>query len=314
MKIVTSGFPYIDIDAYSGCVAYAALLKKQGFQAEAVSTSRWNESITKTIRSWQTPLITKYIPSAHDTYTLIDVSDPKHFDTFVDINRVEKVIDHHPGFESYWQEKIGTNVRIEFIGAVCTQVYELWKMVEKLNEMSSVSASLLVCGILDNTLNFGAKVTTQRDVVAYKELLKIAGLPKEWANQYFMECQASVVADVVTAIKNDTKVLIFHSFVNPLSTGQLVVWDGRMILDAYGDVLIKNFQAANSEWFMNLVSVGEGKSYFLATSTNVQQWLSGLLKIQFTGPIAAADRLWLRKEIIQQDIVTKKPDNQKLHN
>jgi inorganic pyrophosphatase/exopolyphosphatase len=65
-----------------------------------------------------------------------------------------------------------------------------------LGEMGQASARLLMCGILDNTLNFGAKITTERDRRAYQELSKIADLPEDWPAQYFAACQAGIVHDL----------------------------------------------------------------------------------------------------------------------
>lgn len=199
MRVITSGSAYIDIDAYACIIAYAELLRMQGIEAVALNTAPLNESISKTVRSWRATLETVYVPSLSDTFTLIDVSDPGHFDRIVDIARVDEVIDHHPGFESYWQERIGDDAHIEFIGAACTLVYERWKAAGLLEKMSVISARLLVCGILDNTLNFGANVTTQRDIEAYDKLLVQADLPDNWTAQYFTECQEVILSDAVAA-------------------------------------------------------------------------------------------------------------------
>jgi hypothetical protein len=43
--VITSGKPYLDIDAYGAIVAYAELLRAQSNDAQAVSTSTLNESI-----------------------------------------------------------------------------------------------------------------------------------------------------------------------------------------------------------------------------------------------------------------------------
>lgn len=302
MRVVTSGSAYVDIDAYAGSVSYAELLQVQGDKAVAVSTAPLNESISETVRSWQAPLKTEFSSSGDDTFTLIDVSDPDYFDKIVDPNRVDEVIDHHPGFEQYWQERIGEKAHIEFIGAACTLVYERWKAADLLGKMSVVSARLLVCGILDNTLNFGAKVTTQRDIDAYDTLLAQADLPDDWTAQYFTECQEAILGDAVAAIQNDTKTLTFKSFEQPICFGQLVVWDGKQVLAEHSDVLREALSAVKPEWFMNLISVGERKSYFVTDNQLVQGWLTELLGVQFDGSVAIADRLWLRKEVIKQDI------------
>lgn len=123
MRIVTSRARYIDIDAYAGCVAYAELLEIQGEEARAVSTAPLNESITKTVRSWPAKFSTDYSPSVRDEYIVIDVSDPEHFDIFVQLTRVTEIIDHHPGFEQYWHEKLGEKAQIERVGSVATRKF-----------------------------------------------------------------------------------------------------------------------------------------------------------------------------------------------
>lgn len=302
MKIITAGPGYIDIDAYAGIIAYAELLQKQGQSAQAVSTSAPNESVTKTVRSWQVSLQTKYTPRPDDTFTMIDVSAPDFFDSFVELDRVEAIIDHHPGYESYWQERIGENAMIETVGAACTQVYECWKRADMLAEMSETCARLLICGILDNTLNFGAKITTQRDHEAYDALKQIANLPSDWPAQYFHECQAAIDKDPIGAIENDTKMVTYPTQQTVYRVGQFAVWDAAKILAAFQDDLIRHFEAQNDPWFINIISIGSQKSYFLATDPATQTWLSDLLHVSFEGSLAVADRLWLRKEIMQAAI------------
>lgn len=232
---------------------------------------------------------------------MIDVSDPAYFDKVVDVERVAEVIDHHPGFEEYWQQRLGDSSQIEFIGAACTLVYERWKAADLIGKMSSMSARLLICGILDNTLNFGAKVTTPRDIAAYDRLLAQADLPDDWTAQYFTECQESILQDVVAAIQSDTKILSFKSFMQPICFGQLVAWDAKQVLIEHQEVLKEALVSIKPDWFINLISVGERKSYFVTDNTDVQAWLSRLLGVRFEGSVAIADRLWLRKEVIKRD-------------
>jgi inorganic pyrophosphatase len=302
MKVVTSGARYIDIDAYAGCVAYAELLRLQGHEAKAVSLAPWNESISKSVQSWQAAFETSYASSPDDTFVIIDVSDPTQFDTFVDLERVSEVIDHHPGFEAHWEERIGKDAHIEFIGAACTQVYEQWKTAGLIDKMSVTSARLLIAGILDNTLNFGAHVTTDRDELAYEDLLKRADLPDDWTKQYFTECQDAIFADVSNAVANDTKVLTFTSLPGTIGVGQLVVWDAKPVLEEHKDTIRATLAQVDPIWFLNLVNVGERKSYFVCEDAKIQKWLSRLLGVTFDDSVAQADRLWLRKEIIKADI------------
>jgi inorganic pyrophosphatase len=63
MHIVTTGFTYADIDGYAGCVAYAELLRAQGIDAEAISTAPPNQSVSKTVLSWNPQIKNAYTPN-----------------------------------------------------------------------------------------------------------------------------------------------------------------------------------------------------------------------------------------------------------
>jgi inorganic pyrophosphatase len=302
MKVVTSGLTFLDIDAYAGCVAYAELLNLQGQEAIAFSTATVNESVTRTIRSWKAPLVTNYEPSSNDAFILIDVSEPDFLEKTVSVDQVEEVIDHHVGYEKFWEEKIGSKATIEFIGAACTQVYESWVQARLLDKMSELSARLLISGILDNTLNFEAGVTTKRDHDAYQALLVIANLPENWTAQYFEECQESIFENIESALTNDTKVMSFKSLGDSkVAFGQLVVWDASRAIDDYRNIIEKIMSHKSANWFVNIVSISDGQSIFLASNETVTLWAENVTGARFDQGLAYADRLWLRKEIFKQD-------------
>lgn len=304
MKIITSGARYIDIDAYAGCVAYAELLQKQDQAAQAVSTGVLNQSIPTIVRGWAVDFKTTYDPAEGDTFTLIDVSEPDYFESFVDRTRIDEVIDHHPGFEAYWQECIGEGATIEHVGAACTQVFEKWAQAELDAEMSETSARLLMCGILDNTLNFGAKITTKRDHHAYDALSQIANLPEDWPAQYFGACQSEIVADLPQAIRDDTKTMAgFKTFPDAIAVGQMAIWDGAALATDSFETFKAVLSADQPRWFMNLISIKDGSSYFVTDDVAAQAWLAALLGVTFEGNVAIANRMWLRKEIKKADIV-----------
>lgn len=299
MIVVTSGARYIDIDAYAGCVAYAELLNLLGKPAVAVTTSPINESVPTFLRDLNAPLQTDYNPGTDDKFILVDVSDPSVFDPLVEEDRIIEVIDHHLGFEDYWHAKISVMSHIEFIGAAATLIYEQWENAGKLEQMSKVSAELLAAAILDNTLNFGANVTTPRDHAAYEFLTRHAGLDDKWVAKYFTDCQQAIMDDLPKALQNDTKSLQLEGLEATVSFGQLVIWDVRNVLTHELETLTNVMTEISETWLINVVSISEGKSHFVADNTAVQSWLENLLQVHFDGSIAHADRLWLRKEVMK---------------
>lgn len=303
MKIITAGSYYLDIDAYAGIIAYAELLRKQGINAQAVSTAPLNESITETVRSWPVDLKRVYKPSPDDTFTLIDASTPGQLDTIVDEAKIDLIVNHYTKDESYWKQHPGVRVDIDQIGAACTLVYEYWRDAKLLDQMSQTSARLLVCGILDNTLNFGSATTTARDKAAYDDLFTRTELPADWPAHYFGECQTIIDSDPVNAMLTDSKMIEFKGLDQTLKVGQLVVWDTNKVLHEDRGKLKASLAMQDAGWFINIVSIGERKSYFVCDNPELQLWLSGLLDIQFRGDIAPAGRMWLRKEITRQDLI-----------
>jgi inorganic pyrophosphatase/exopolyphosphatase len=298
MKVVTAGAAYMDIDAYASCIAYAALFKARGEQAIAASSAPLNSSVPALVRSWGGALETNYRPKPDDEFIIVDVSNPAAFDTLAPKDRIVEVIDHHPGFIGYWQDRPEVDADIEFIGAACTMIYERWKAAGLLDKLGTVNARLLVCGILDNTLNFKAVITTARDHAAYEDLLKRADLPADWPKKYFDECQKVIEADLVSAIKNDLKDFTEVPEL-PDYMGQLVVWNADRLVRSRSSEIMDILGAISPDWGVNIVSISEGRSYFMARNPRAQAKLNALLGVTFKDDIARADRLWLRKEILK---------------
>ncbi len=301
MIVVTSGKPYIDIDALACIVGYAELLKLRGNDAQGVSTSSLNESITASLKADASTLATAYQPAANDTFVIVDLSVPEQFDPIVDPERVVELFDHHPGQEAYWAGRLGAKSHLEFIGATATLIFEAWQRENRFNEMSMTSARLLAAAILDNTLNFGAGVTSSRDRAAFRALAAYTDLDEAWAARYFSEVQQSTLADLAAALRNDTKYFRWDGLAIELTMGQVVVWDARSLIARQLDVLPAALDSPDlgKGWLVNIVSISEGRSYFVSNSPKVQQWLHELIGVTFDGSVARAGRLWLRKEILK---------------
>lgn len=303
MKIVTAGSRYIDIDAYASCIAYANLLNLKGIEAKAVSTAKINESITPNLLKLNYKL-EEYEKDDNDEYIIIDVSSKDYFDNIVVEDKIIEVIDHHVGFEEYWQNKLGEKAKIEFIGAVATLIVELYEKEEMLEKMSKDIAYLLMAAILDNTLNFKAKVTNDRDKSAYKKLETLVANEENYAEKYFLECQFNIQRDLKTAIENDTKIEEISIFL-PRIFAQLTVWNKEDILDKKS-IIYNTLENIGTDWMMNLICLKDGKSYIIASNSEVQRKLENLFDDRFQNDILVMDNVWLRKEIIKKAINFRK--------
>ena len=293
--VVTSGRKYIDIDAYAGCIAYSKLLNNNGVNSIPITTANYNESISKIITDLGLKL-ENYIPSIDDEFIILDVSNPDMFDESVNLENVVEIIDHHTGYENYWKER-NIKADIEFIGSVCTIIFEKFEESNKVELLDENICKLLIAGILDNTLNLKASITTERDIMAYKKLLEIGKINNNWSEEYFISCQESIEKDLEQAIINDMKIEYVNDFL-PKVFGQLLVFDKTSIIENIE--LIKDiFNRYDKDWMLNLISLKDGKSYIYASTENVINNLEILFSNKFNRNLLILDKFMLRKEIMK---------------
>lgn len=303
MKIITSGSKYIDIDAYASCIAYRELFKLKGIEAISVSTSKLNESITEQILECKQSL-DSYQESEEQEFIILDVSEEIYFDTIVKKDKIVELIDHHPGFETVWKEKLGEKAQIESIGAVATIMVEKYQEEHLLNKMEKEVAYMLMAAILDNTLNFKAKITTNRDVMAYKKLQKIVSDNGKYCETYFLECQKIIEHDLINSIHNDTKVGIYHQLL-PNVIAQLTVWDKTNIMKQL-EIIYQVLDRYDNNWIMNLICIKDAKSYIISKHEKVKMQMQKLMHHTFNGNIMELPEVWLRKELIKEAIINEK--------
>lgn len=293
--VVTTGQPFTDIDALACTIAYTALLNLRDKNADAVLPGPLNKSVTPEIISWGLKFSKK--PSTKNAkYILVDISDPKYFASFVNEKGVVEIFDHRPVFENYWKEKLGKYAHIEMVGACATLIWEEYKKRKLVNNISTTSAKLLVTAIISNTLNFKAGVTTERDKVAFRQLLKITNFPKNWVEKYFEDQEKEAMRNPIEAIKNDSKGLGYD-----FKIGQLEFWDSKKFVYKYLKKIEKVLTSSgNEKWFFTSPSISEGKNYLFTKNEDIKKLLEDKIDAKFDGHIGVTKKLLLRKEILQK--------------
>lgn len=295
MIVITSGKKYIDIDAYASCIAYRELLKMLGMEVKFVSTSTLNYSITKSLLKPHI-LLDNYNVEKNDKFIVIDLSNKEFFEDFINEDNIIEIIDHHPGFDNYWNNLLGENSIIEQIGSVATIIVEKYEENKLLNKMDKNIAKLLMAAILDNTLNFTAKITKQRDIEAYSKLEKIAS-DFTFKTRYFNECQKIIENDLINSIINDVKIEETSSYL-PKVLGQLTIWNVNSILKNKETIKMA-MNTYGSEWLINIISLEENKSYILCSTENIKNKLFKVFNCNSEENVLIITPAKLRKEIIK---------------
>lgn len=293
--VITSGRKYIDIDAYASMMAYRELLKViDNNNVIAFTTASLNQSVPPLILDLKYSL-DEPIDNGNDKYILLDVSNPDFFDEQVRLNKIIEIIDHHTGFEQYWAKYPNIETQIEFIGSVCTLIYEKIIQSGHIAILDIDMCKLLIAGILDNTLNLKASITTDRDRNAYSELLKLGNVPENFYKEYFSACESEIMKDFKKAIKDDLK--IEKAGMLPEAIGQMVVLN----LDKFDHEKMKEVFTEYPEWIMNVILLEEGKSYIYFGGDGVQQRLERLFgKKCENDSLLILNQFLLRKQIMKK--------------
>ncbi len=294
--VVTSGNKYLDIDGYAGCIAYARLLNGLGYNAVSVSSALPNESVSSLIKELGLKF-DAYVPTISDQFIVLDVSNPQMIDHIVVEERIIEIIDHHMGFADYWLNKnIKTDVSL--IGSICTIIFEKYVQQNKLDLLDKNLCQILIAGILDNTLNLKADITTSRDIDAYHKLRQIGHIEEEWGHKYFMSCQIEMENHLEESINNCIK----NEYVSdelPQIFGQLLVYNKDFILKHFNQIRTL-FNRYGLKWLLNIICLEDGQSYIMAEDSTARQQLEIFFNKIFENGLLVLNRFMLRKEIMKK--------------
>ena len=288
---------YADIDVYASIIAYADLLNQRGKPAQTYIPTAPNYSVPATL----------HIPEAENTHfalqptdqaIILDISIPEEISKFVPDNQILEIIDHHPGYEEYWHRRIGDKAIIEKIGAVATSVFEWWGECWDYGKMSPEIAKLLLAAILDNTLNFNASITTERDHQAAQKLAAIIDTTVEnFATWYFTEVSKTVVSNLQNSLLQDCKTATLPTNQSTFAFCQLTLWNTKNILKQ-ADKVSQIMSNKGSSWLVNVLCISERKNYILTSSEQLSEYFTQLLDLKQQDPWLISNQLYLRKEIL----------------
>lgn len=292
---------YADIDVYASIIAYADLLKQRGKPAKTYIPIAPNYSVPSILCLPDQEGKT-FDCQPEDQVIILDISNPNAINRLVTDEQILELIDHHPGYGDYWQERIGERAIIEPIGAVATLIFERWSECRDYKKMPPSIAKLLLGAILDNTLNFNAEITTDRDRKAATKLAEVAKIPlTDFTAWYFSVVSDTITANLKDALLKDCKVIKSPINNSDLSFYQLTLWNATSISNQVSEI-VNITQSKSFSWLVSALSISEKKNYLLASSPELAEYFSQLLKLHSEENWLISDQLYLRKEIINKII------------
>ncbi len=294
-KTVVTSYTEPDLDGYSGAVAYAEFLNKTGTPAIVRLFGKPHIEATHLVEKYglkveqddQAPL---------EKVVLVDASEIKNLNPLIDFKNVVEVIDHRKMNDA--PMFVNAKILIEFVGAAATLIAE--KFHQSNIEISKASAILLYGAIVSNTLNFKAKVTTERDQIMAKWLNEQLGFTKEFTDDMFRAKSDVTGEKLMERINADFAIFPFEK--KKLGFGQLEITDVKSLIDTRKDELfsiLKTLKTNDSldTVFISFIDLSDGFNAFVTEDIELQSILSEILDIKFEDGVAFRDGYIMRKEL-----------------
>ncbi len=305
LTYVTSGGAYTDIDTYACTIAYSEMLRLKGYNAHAVISKNFTETIPKFLTALKVEYLDQETVNLNeaDSLIIVDRSDIEGLKSSIDTTKVKEIYDHHFGYEKYWKELLGRNSHIEKVGSCATLIYCAIRSAIRKDcferKISQNSLILLYSAIISNTLNFKAGVTTQKDIISAEEIKNLAKIDDSFTQKYFTTVTANIEKDPYNAMLKDVKSIIAGD--KKIAIGQLELWDSANLISSLVDQIpsfLPGFQ--DLPFFITVASISDGKTTFISKSFEAKKMLGDALDFTWRSEdFFVLERLLLRKEIIK---------------
>lgn len=227
---------------------------------------------------------------------LVDASDTRGISGLININKVIELVDHRAVNEA--DKFVNAKAQIEIVGACATLIAE--KFIEQKVEPSKEAATMLFLAIVSNTINFKAKVTTDRDRKAAEYLKEISKVDDELIHQMF--AYKSKLSGTIKDILEDK---IYHDQISgsKVSIFQLEICGVddfiRKNFDEITDAMLDIKMEQGFDWvLLTCVDLDKAENTFVVVSEEAEELLESVLKIRFEKNIAHLPDIIMRKELI----------------
>lgn len=296
MKYVVTSYVNPDLDGTSSMYAYAEYLRKTGNNSNYYIEGNPMHEVEIVCDIFQIDLSPVDKICENDKIVIVDTNFLENIPKKVNLENIVAFIDHHILTES---KKICQNAifDVEMVGAAATLVAE--KFYKNGIEISRESAILLYYGIISNTMNLKAKVTTEKD-------LQMAN----WLKENCLEISDEKVQEIFIKKSQIRDTLREEMEVS-------VVWkweDKKIIIGQLEYVNIEDFLEENETkireilqdvkrennldfLLINCVDILNGYSIILVIDEQTEKLITDLLQVKFNNQKAKFGELILRKEI-----------------
>lgn len=295
MKYIVTSYVDPDLDGTSSMYAYSEFLKKTGKNSDYYIAGTPMQEVQIVCDMFDIALKGAKEIGDEDKVIVVDTNDLE----LIPVKKLENIvefIDHHIKYDNSQKCK-NAKFQIEMIGAAASLVAE--KFQKNNVEISRESAILLYYGIISNTINFKAKVTTPKD-------LEMAKWLKEQCDEISEEKVAEIFvkkSQIRDSLKDEMEAQVVREFQNKkITIAQLEYANIEDFLQE-NEMQIRKIlsdikREKNLDYILiNCVDILKGFSTILVIDDETEKLISDLLKVKFENQKAKLNHLILRKEI-----------------
>ena len=300
-EILVTGYVNPDLDSLSCILAYSDFLNKIGKSAIPSISGKYHEEAGHVIKEYNIKInVEEHSPKDFEKIILVDASDTDGIDRRIDPEKVIEIIDHRKinMSESFPNAKIN----IELVGAAATLVGE--KIIKQNIDLSKDFATLLYGAIISNTLNFQAKVTTNRDVAVIKYLKDRFYFSEDFAHKMFLSKSDLSGEKLIKTIRGDFANFKNHDFNGKkLGIAQIEMINGRELAESRKDEIVSEINAIMKELdlsfvFLSIIDLEAKQNILVVPNKEVEGFVSEVLNVRFHNKIAVRPGMIMRKEIV----------------
>jgi manganese-dependent inorganic pyrophosphatase len=297
-ELVVTTYRDPDTDGFACAIAYAEYLNRIGKPAVAKLFGQLHRESLYVLKSLRQKHINKPISEfSRRKIILVDASETKGLDSSVASKKVMEIIDHRLVNEA--GKFINADIQIEPVGAAATLIAE--KFYQAHQPISRLAAGLLYAGIISNTLNLKARVTTIRDRKMVRWLSAQTKIPNNLVSGMFLVKSDLIGDKLEKQIIHD--LAWFNIGKKMIGIAQLEIVGARNLIKIRMDDIDHIMARIKRRYhmdhiFLSIIDLREGNNTFVCFDSDYRLILEKTLRIKFKHNIANRSGLIMRKEIV----------------
>lgn len=288
-----------DLDGISSMYAYSEFLNKTGKKANYYICGEPKKEVEIVCDMFGIKLNEYENINLNDRDIIIlDTNDINSLSLNINILNVVEIIDHHIESESIRDFK-NAKIHIEIIGAVATLIAE--KFYKQSVPISRESAILLYYGIISNSINLKAPITSVKDIEManwLKEQCK-EDITDEKIKEIFKKksniegsLREEMEADIKIVMKEKSFTIAQLELVNVKDFLQNNIEKIKEVLN-----IIKKEKELNYI-FLNCIDIFEGYNTIVTVDKDTEKLLEEILNIEVKNGIGKTENIIMRKQMI----------------